>query len=422
MQIQVEQKRRLIGATFHLFAFFIFFFLTLYFLSFPGSHSVPCFAIMASLFFEDYSFPVELYDRSSGAFTPHVQTLLDFAPSIMEQLPKDEKDQVPLQTSSTESIWTLPRWRFHVPEFLYSRHAIALGQTLFESAMGAIEDYKYEQRRESRRRRRQQRDDEESESQDDQDDITVDEKGKSKAKKQKTKSKEAENASTGMSTATKSTVALGALSFSLYSTYNANVALGDISFHDQLEILFSHVHSVTQSVDVWIKEHVQLGDPVPAMVQHDVDRIKALVHDLERLDPRRQKKLEATGWGIGALGSLSMVGGLAMGSNWALSSGAVAAIGGALITVGTAARSKSTTLATQITLTRKVQQTLTSLANDERERLAIIQSGFTLQVKQEETKTRVNRKSGDFLRTRLKSSSSSSEKHRQKSGILLADQ
>jgi hypothetical protein len=42
-------------------------------------------------FFEDYQFPTELYNRETGDFTTPIRTLLDFAPHILQELPKNEK-------------------------------------------------------------------------------------------------------------------------------------------------------------------------------------------------------------------------------------------------------------------------------------------------------------------------------------------
>lgn len=115
----------------------------------------------------------------------------------------------------------------------------------------------------------------------------------------------------------KSAAAVGALTLSLYSTYKASAVYGDVTFHDQLELLLEHVQTVLKSSEIWIEEHEKMGDPVPSNMRLDINRLNQLVDHIQRwivlytlckyihikanvmsirLDPRYEKKLEVTGW------------------------------------------------------------------------------------------------------------------------------
>ncbi|ORX55659.1 hypothetical protein DM01DRAFT_1335048 [Hesseltinella vesiculosa] len=358
---------------------------------------------MASYFFSDYEFPVELYDRSTGSFSVPIQTLLDFTPSILEQLPKNEKDQEPLRptTAAQSEAWRLPTPSWSLPSFLSSHNALAIGEYLLRGVVDYLNEQNDRQRRTSPRKQRKQRRRRQRETPSETDSETSEteqpnaQSGTSApASSTSVKEKKAATSRNALTVA-KSSAAIGALTLSLYSTYNANVALGDISFHDQLELLLSHVHAISQSVDVWLKERALLGDPAPAIVRKDLERIKTLAHTLERLDPRQQKKMEAAGWGIGAVGSLSVLGGVLLDNTWALSAGTVTAIGGALLTVGSMARTKSATLAARMALTRKIHDTLAALSKDQHHRKLAIQTGFVCVKKEEPMENEVPVKKGE---------------------------
>lgn len=153
----------------------------------------------------------------------------------------------------------------------------------------------------------------------------------------------------------KSAAAAGVLSLSLYSTYQASVQFSEISFHNQLELLIAQVKSILQSTEVWIQEHDKMEDKVPEQVRKDVLELNQLLDLLVRLDPRSNKKVEAAGWGVGALGGLSALGGLALGSATAMTGGAALVVGGAIVMISSKASSKSQ-LGARILLENQVKE------------------------------------------------------------------
>lgn len=180
------------------------------------------------------------------------------------------------------------------------------------------------------------------------------------------------------STLVKSAVAASVLSLSLYSTYQASVAFSDISFHNQLELLVTQVQSIIQSTEVWIEEHEKMNDKVPSRVRSDVTVVKQLIEDIVRLDPRANKKVEAAGWGCGAVGGLSALGGMALGSAAVATGGAALALGGVIVMISAKAQSsgKSSTGA-RILLENKVRENVRACEQKSKERERIIAEAFS---------------------------------------------
>lgn len=198
---------------------------------------------------------------------------------------------------------------------------------------------------------------------------------KSKAKK-KQKEKEVVKKSDNNNTLLKSAAAAGALSLSLYSTYQASVQFSEISFHNQLELLIAQVKSILQSTEVWIQEHDKMDDKIPEQVRSDVTQLNQLLDLLVRLDPRSNKKVEAAGWGVGALGGLSALGGLALGSATAMTGGAALVVGGAIVMISSKASSKSQ-LGARISLENQVREKVASCQKQVLKRERIIEREFT---------------------------------------------
>ncbi|CAO3698878.1 hypothetical protein G6F70_008009 [Rhizopus microsporus] len=355
---------------------------------------------MASLFFKDYFFPSELYEKDSGSFTTPVQTLIDFAPHILQELPKKEKDQKPIK-SSREDTWTKESVKARPKSYFRSlltsdtsktitEFVIRCGNEYLRQTSERNQDNKYRNRHKEKKRRSTfwRQDDTSSSSEEEEEE---EEKNKAKSNKDKEDKKKDDQLVTQKddknNTLVKSVAAAGFLSFSLYSTYKASAAFSEISFHNQLEILLSQVQAILQSTDIWIREHEKLGDKVPNQVRSDVAYLKELVDFIERLDPRSHKKMETAGWGCGALGGLSALGGIVVGSTAIATGGAALAIGGAIVMISSKAQGSSkSTLGARLLLEGQVRDRVSILLKDKKERQRVIQHEFDKQSLKSEPK------------------------------------
>lgn len=175
------------------------------------------------------------------------------------------------------------------------------------------------------------------------------------------------------STILKSAVAASVLSLSLYSTYQASVVFSDISFHNQLELLVTQVQSIIQSTEVWIEEHDKMDDKIPSQIRSDVVYLKEIIENLVRLDPRANKKVEAAGWGCGAVGGLSALGGMALGSAAVATGGAALALGGVIVMISAKAQSAGKSkLGARILLENQVRERVKTCQQKSKERERII--------------------------------------------------
>ncbi|KAG0252353.1 hypothetical protein DFQ27_008136 [Actinomortierella ambigua] len=122
-------------------------------------------------------------------------------------------------------------------------------------------------------------------------------------------------------------VGVASLAMAMYATHRASTTYSAISFHDQLEMLLGHCQSAIQSAEAWMSEQVL---EVPHQMREDVKMIKELMDTIHRLDPRGEKKAETMAWSASALGSLGIVGGVALSSMTAVASGGTLVVGCAL--------------------------------------------------------------------------------------------
>ncbi|GAN09671.1 hypothetical protein MAM1_0282c09202 [Mucor ambiguus] len=365
------------------------------------------------------SFPSELYNRETGDFTTPIRTLLDFAPHILQELPKNEKEQKPIN-STAEDSWTknfVPTSYFG--SLLTSEKTRAITEFIIRCGteyMQKTSEKKYEEekfkeferkyKRERRQRRRENnrgwffnRNQQESSSSESEDDEEAERERmkRDKEKKQNQAAKKNGNKeqnqvlgpSTTTETLAKSAVAASVLSLSLYSTYQAGVRFSEVSFHNQLEMLIAQAQSIIQSAQVWIEEHDKMQDKIPNRVRTDVIQLQQLLDLLVRLDPRSNKKLEATGWGVGAFGGLSALGGFALGSTAVATGGAALAIGGAIVMISSKASGKSQ-LGARLLLENQVRERVASCQNSMKEREKMIREEIT--VKKEEPEIGQKRK------------------------------
>lgn len=258
-----------------------------------------------------------------------------------------------------------------------------------------FKEFEKQYKRERRRRRRENnrgwffnRNEEESSSSESEDEEEQEkmkqrmkeneEKQRKAAKKDdKKEEKQVVGPSTTAETLAKSAAAAGVLSLSLYSTYQASVKFNEVSFHNQLEILIAQVQNILQSTEVWIEEHDKMHDKIPNRVRTDVIQLKQLLDLLVRLDPRSNKKLEATGWGVGAFGGLSALGGVALGSTAVATGGAALAIGGAIVMISSKASGKSQ-LGARLLLENQVRERVASCQNSTKEREKIIREEIAI--------------------------------------------
>ncbi|ORY96691.1 hypothetical protein BCR43DRAFT_474544 [Syncephalastrum racemosum] len=327
---------------------------------------------MATLFFADYSFPEELYSRDAADYATPIRTLLDFVPHILQELPKAPRDQKPLKPStdqSSEFLQEAGRSKRPALSGWLQPHALTYARAFGKFLADCCMDYLLTERKDdtfiphhehthpqprywtrrqrdahaeetARQRRRQQEDEEDEEKEEG---VKREKESEENSKKKDLKKKplspeELQRQRDKQQTYYRSAAAVGALTLSVYSTYQASASWGDITFHNQLELLLDHVRANIRSVRVWIEEHDAMHDKVPLLVREDLLRIEQLIDLLERLDPRQQKRMEVTGWGVGALGGLSTLGGLAVGSSAVATGGAALALGGVLVTIATKAQ------------------------------------------------------------------------------------
>ncbi|KAI7903440.1 uncharacterized protein BX663DRAFT_560442 [Cokeromyces recurvatus] len=362
---------------------------------------------MASFFFEDYYFPSELYNRETGDFTTPIRTLLDFAPFILEELPKKEKDKKPIK-SDAEDSWTktylLPSSHYLTSvlksdkaravtefvircgnEYLKSKEEDQRGFREFKEAAAASDYYRRKEKNKKKYRhkwffnssRQEDSSSEEEEEERREEELRKEEKRKQKEQEKQQQQQQVLAPSTTASTLVKSAAAAGLLSLSLYSTYQTSVKFNEISFHKQLEILITQVQSIIQSTEVWIEEHDKMNDKVPNQVRTDIILLKQLVDYLIRLDPRANKKMEAAGWGCGAIGGLSALGGIALGSTAALTGGAALALGGTIVMISSKASGKSQ-LGARLLLENQVREKVATCQKNRIEREKVIEHEFII--------------------------------------------
>ncbi|KAH8553656.1 hypothetical protein BGW37DRAFT_486632 [Umbelopsis sp. PMI_123] len=301
---------------------------------------------MASLLFSDYDFPRELWDSSTKTFTTPVDTFLTFCPHIVTQLKKDTREQEPIKQekgsfekffesskstiSSTLSTSLAERtFRFCVEaataylethneqSVRRSRYNELYGHDFYDEeeeetiSMRELRRRRHEKERQEREKRKKEEKNEDNEEK----------------KKQELAVIRKENASL----MTKSLATLAALTISLYSAHRASISWGDITFHSQLELLTTHVNAALESTSAWIKDRQDMNDEVPDIIVRDVNRIRELLSLIQRLDSRTEKRLETAGWGISTAGSLSVLGGIALGwTDQALVFSGAAMVGGIL--------------------------------------------------------------------------------------------
>ncbi|KAI8882676.1 hypothetical protein K501DRAFT_315473 [Backusella circina FSU 941] len=306
---------------------------------------------MASFFFKDYQFPSEFYDRDCGDFTTPIRTLLDFTPHILQELPKKEEDQKSIH-SDAEDSWTesfTSSTTSYINSLLNSPRTHALGELLLRCGNEYLKSRESTQQNNHHNYKFNVTEEETTSfftrgftNQNKQNEANKkDKKPKDpKTKKEKNEDdKQVTEASNSTSTVAKTAAAAGLLSISLFSTYQASVVFSDISFHNQLEILLTQVHAIIQSTEVWVQEHEKMDEKIPHQLLTDLNLIRDLVSHLERLDPRSNKKVEAAGWGCGAIGGLSALGAVAYGSATVMTGGAALVVGGAIIMMYSKAQS-----------------------------------------------------------------------------------
>ncbi|KAI9277366.1 hypothetical protein BY458DRAFT_472137 [Sporodiniella umbellata] len=323
---------------------------------------------MASIYFDDYEFPSELYDRHQGQFTTPVRTLVDFTPHILQELPKKDKDQKPIQSTLVDS-WT-EQW-VNSKSYLHSFLSSDTAQSIASFALRVGNDYLKDKARSDF-------------IQQNAPSKTDKERNKKKEEEEKEDSKKDKEIVQQDNTLVKTATVAGLLSVSLYSAYQAGMVFSDISFHNQLEILLSQVQSIILSTDIWIQEHDKMNHPVPNQIKSDLLCLKALVECIERLDPRSHQWLEAAGWGFGTLGGLSSIGGVILGSTMVATGGAALAVGGILAMLSSKTQvSGKSQLGARLLLEGQVRDKVAMLIKDNEKRKQVIHE--SLEHKQSKT-------------------------------------
>ncbi|KAG2174538.1 hypothetical protein INT44_006801 [Umbelopsis vinacea] len=308
---------------------------------------------MASLLFNDYDFPRELWDSSTQTFTTPVDTLLTFCPHIVTQLKKEPREQEPIkqEKGTFEKFFETSR------NNLASTFSTSMAERTFRFCVEAATAYLETTNDRSARRRRYSElyrqdiySDEEEEAtslrrlrrrqETEQQGRDMERRGREgrqteenikEEEEEKKKQEVAIIKKENMSLMTKSVASLAALTISLYSAHRASISWGDITFHGQLELLTTHVNAALESTSAWIKDRQDMNDEVPDIIVRDVNRLRELISLIERLDSRTEKRLETAGWGISTAGSLSVLGGIALGwTDQALILSGAAMVGGIL--------------------------------------------------------------------------------------------
>lgn len=96
-----------------------------------------------------------------------------------------------------------------------------------------------------------------------------------------------------------------------------------------------------------------------------------------RLDPRSNKRVEAAGWGLSAVGGLSALGGFALGSAAVATGGAALAVGGVIAMVSAKAQSAGkSTLGARVLLESQVREKVKECQKNAKERERIIENDF----------------------------------------------
>ncbi|GAA5804377.1 hypothetical protein HPULCUR_009865 [Helicostylum pulchrum] len=341
---------------------------------------------MASFFFDDYHFPSELYNRETGNFTAPIRTLLDFAPHILQELPKEEKDQKPIHSKEQDS-WTKSFLASSSKSYLSSLFTSERTQAVSEFIVRCGTEYmrssgekKREEERlkrfkqEEKERRRRENKSRWFNKQDVSSSSSEDEE--EKEKKGKEDQQVSRSATTNNAIMT-SAVAASVLSLSLYSTYQAGVKFSDVSFHNQLELIIAQVQSIIQSTEVWIQEHEKMDDKVHSQIRIDVAYLKELIETLVKLDPRANKKVEAVGWGAGAVGGLSALGGFVLGSTAVATGGAALALGGVIAMVSAKAQfAGKSKLGARLLMENQVREKVKAFESKAKQREKLINEGF----------------------------------------------
>ncbi|KAI9248127.1 hypothetical protein EDC94DRAFT_664344 [Helicostylum pulchrum] len=341
---------------------------------------------MASFFFDDYHFPSELYNRETGDFTAPIRTLLDFAPHILQELPKEEKDQKPIHSKEQDS-WTKNFLASSSKSYLSSLFTSERTQAVSEFIVRCGTEYmrssgekKREEERlkrfkqEEKERRRRENKSRWFNKQDVSSSSSEDEE--EKEKKGKEDQQVSRSATTNNAIMT-SAVAASVLSLSLYSTYQAGVKFSDVSFHNQLELIIAQVRSIIQSTEVWIQEHEKMDDKVHSQIRIDVAYLKELIETLVKLDPRANKKVEAVGWGAGAVGGLSALGGFVLGSTAVATGGAALALGGVIAMVSAKAQfAGKSKLGARLLMENQVREKVKAFESKAKQREKLINEGF----------------------------------------------
>ncbi|KAI9273120.1 hypothetical protein BDA99DRAFT_500112 [Phascolomyces articulosus] len=432
---------------------------------------------MASIFFDDYHFPSELYNRDANDFSTPIRTLLDYTPHILQNLPKENKDQEPIQPTKDRSFEFMNE---HVSKknqkthnnnnnnnnrsntnennnksnnSNYINYAAGFAKFLAEccveyAALSAkhpsnktpspnknnnthqekpkqqatctSSSYSWSQRQQRTKEepshtsstfpftsfRTTTANDTNNNNTNKKEEDEQDEKKVNESTNEEKDQVDKTTSDTSANTAMKSAAAIGALTFSLYSTYQASVGYGDITLQNQLELLLEHVEANLRSTQIWLEERVKMDDPVPELIVSDMKRLRQLVDCLYRLDSRREKKIETAGWSVGLVGGLSALGGIAFGSATILTGGAAAAVGAVLVAVASRGSKKSIENI-RILVEGQVHQVLNELRTDQKLRNEMLQS----------MATKSEQEAFEFIPSDASASSNTSQKETSSSSI-----
>ncbi|KAI8139371.1 hypothetical protein BJV82DRAFT_626987 [Fennellomyces sp. T-0311] len=323
---------------------------------------------MASIFFVDYNFPSEVYNRDTNDFSTPIRTLLDFTPHILRELPKDPKDQEPIQPTKDRSFEFMSETKQTKEKATnYVQYAQGFAQFLADCCVEyAIATSRHDREAPKAQQQQQQQHQQQAKPQ-----PRTTATAAASSKEDEKANDEQKKEQKGVSTAAKSAAAIGALTFSLYSTYQASVTWGDVTLQNQVELLLEHVEAQLSSARIWTEERTKMDDHVPELIVEDLKRLGKLVDCLYRLDSRREKKIETAGWGVGIVGGLSVLGGIAVGSAAILTGGAAAALGAVLVAVATRG-SKQATQNIRMLVEAQVHTLLNELERDKASRRAML--------------------------------------------------
>jgi hypothetical protein len=299
------------------------------------------------MFFKDFSFPLEFYEKT-GDFSTEIQELLEFAPIFLNESLKNEpiESKEPLnqdinstQTAAAAGSGTITAtkrtnrathryksnteieferqskavWRETLPyifdgiirpifryglenrkeeQTVYITNSITpTKETYFIHECRSCESSKQEDKKcECCRNKKEGKHLITNNNEDGNLKPEIDEKNDTIVKK-----------SDGQDALMVGAIAISALSVSLYSTFKYSQKNGEIDFLSNFQKIICSVEEIIKTTKIWIKEREELELGVPSLLYEDLRKVELLTKSLKRLDKTPEKELDRISYGSMAL-------------------------------------------------------------------------------------------------------------------------